>query len=272
MWSGVLWVALGTCLTLTPFTLDVRADDATPGETESKPDWDEEVVEAKVKALHKERNREEVRIRIDAMSASADPNVREALIRFSTKNKNLEFVDHTFRALGKIGGERVVEHLTGENGVWHRDFMIQKAAVETLGEMKDTRALDVLVAKNDDRRIKIEVLHSLCLALAKVAPGDERVVAIVFDRAEHKKDTIRAGAVEALGYIAGDKATEVLIDKLENEGNTRVRGAAAKALGMIGGAKVVEPLRTAAEEDRALSVKTLATEALKKMGVALTSD
>ena len=119
-----------------------------------------------------------------------------------------------------------------------------------------------------DPAVKIEVQGAICITLAKSAPGDPRVEDQVFACADDKRDTIRANAVEALGYIGSKRAMARLYDSLKNEKNTRVRGAAATGLGWAHQKDAVPALQDAAANDKSMTVKEAAMKALKELGAA----
>ena len=255
----------------------LAGDDEKPPAADADPVLSPEEAKAhkaKVKALLKrlrgERNKERVRADIQLM-ASGGRVERDALIEFSRGQKNHDFLTEAFKTIGKIGGETAIEYLTGKYGLRSfSNFLVQIAAAEALGAMGDARGVDAMLEVLDHRKAKIEVQGAICQALSKCAPTDERVVEAIFRKSHHKKDTIRANAIEALGRLRSDEAYERLVHLLVKDKNTRCRGAAATALGHTGRREAVPHLQTAAREDKAFTVKKCATDALKQLGAALT--
>ena len=188
-------------------------------------------VKALVKELHKTKNREGVRLRIERMGASGTRLERDALMLFATNNKNHEFVKHAFDALAVIGDRKSVDFLCGKNALRHKAFLIAQSGAIALGNAKDPRAashiLDVMLHK----RTKIEVVSSCAIAAAKCAPNDERVIEALFKQSHHRKDTIRSNTLEALGYLASDDAVKRLQEALTEDKLARARAAAATGLG-----------------------------------------
>jgi HEAT repeat protein len=115
------------------------------------------------------------------------------------------------------------QHL--ETGIRHG---VQIRAIQALGEIRDTKAIEPLIKKLGDP------LHEIWQA-----------------------------AAEALGKM-GEPAVESLIQALKDE-KWDVRTGAARSLGGIGDNKAVDPLIQALK-DRNLTVRIHATEALVKIG------
>jgi HEAT repeat protein len=209
-----------------------------------------------LKELTKEKNREAVRMRIETLGAGKSRAARDALILFAEKSGNQEFTKHAFTALGKIGGKKVVEFLCGKDALRSGDFLVQQAAADALGEVRNPLAagplLEVLTAKGT----KIEVMGSVARAAARSAPKDDRVVETLFRLVEHKKDTIRANAMEALGYLASDAAMNRLAEALQKDDNSRVRGAAAAGIGHSARKDMIPVLSGAMAAENALNVKS----------------
>jgi hypothetical protein len=244
--------------------------DADPVLTAEQAKEHEARVKVLVKRLRKERNKERVRADIQLMGAGGRAE-RDALIEFSRGHKNHDFLTEAFKSIGSIGGKTAIEYLTGKYALRSfSNFLVQIAAAETLGELGDARGVDAMLAVLADRKAKIEVQGAICQALSKCAPDDERVVEAIFDKSRHKKDTIRANAIEALGRLRSDAAFDRLVHLLVRDKNTRCRGAAATALGHSGRKEAVPHLQRAAREDGAFTVKDCAARALKELGAALT--
>jgi HEAT repeat protein len=257
-------VLLGWALVLCPW---VRADGpaATPppaaateepelaGEAKEK---HEREVKDTLALLQKGKNREEVRLLIERLGAAKTRAGRDALIRFATANNNAEFSKYAFDALAKIGNRKAIEFLCGRLALKSGDFLVQQSAAEALATARSPLAvgplLDVLSAKGT----KIEVMGSVAIAVARSAPADERVVDTLFQLIEHRKDTIRANAMEALGYLGSDRAMNRLVDTLQHDGNTRVRAAAATGLGNSGRKDMIPVLSQAMAGEGALTVKS----------------
>ena len=112
---------------------------------------------------------------------------------------------------------------------YKKDEYVRWYTARALGEIKDPRAVEPLIA----------------------ALGDER-------------SDVRQAAAEALGKIKDPRAVEPLIAALGDE-RSDMRQAAAKALGAIGDARTMEPL-IAALKDAEWRVREAAAQALDHLG------
>ena len=111
--------------------------------------------------------------------------------------------------------------------------------------MKDKRAVSALLDVMKGKRTKIKVVCACAMALAQIAPEDEMVIETLLEYSDHRKDTICAYVISALGYIKTDAAIERIVDALHNDSNTRVREYAATALQTAGRADTLDELRKA---------------------------
>ena len=186
---------------------------------------------------------------VEKMKARRDVN---GLIKALGYKKDEYVRWYTARALGEIKDPRAVEPLIAALGDERSD--VRQAAAEALGKIKDPRAVEPLIA----------------------ALGDER-------------SDMRQAAAKALGAIGDARAMEPLIAALK-DAEWRVREAAAQALDHLGwepaqdeiagwywiakrdwdkcvalGALTVEPL-IAALKDAGWSVRADAAKALGKIG------
>jgi HEAT repeat protein len=143
----------------------------------------------------------------------------------------------------------------------------RRQAVHQLGQLKDERAVEVLVMALTGGERDLSVWYAVARALAAI--GDARAVpALVEALQHHEDDFVRAEAAGILGKIGGAQAVEVLASALqEDEGmGGAVRAAAAWALGEIGGAQAVEALIAHLEWGDKFEVLCNVAEALGKIG------
>lgn len=112
---------------------------------------------------------------------------------------------------------------------------VKKAAIKTLGEIRDPGALDILfeIHKNADDEIKMVIDE----ALGKIQ--DSRSVDLLISDLDSRSKEIRYAAASALGIIKDRRAVDPLIRVLNDEYEW-VRQAAAKALGQIGDKKAID--------------------------------
>ncbi len=246
--------------------VDRRADPVLTAEQQAEHDAE---VKKHLEVLLDLENKEMVRRQVSALGTNGSRAARDALIEYSRSQKNHAYLTFAFEALADIGGPVVLAHLTGRDGLAAKDFMKQLAAAKALGEMKDADGIEPVLELLNGRRTKIEVKAACCIALAKMGPEDERCIDAVMRYSAHKKDTIRANAVEALGYLGSGDALARLLHVLVKDKNTRVRGAAARGLGILKNPEAIPALQKAAADDSSLTVKDEAIWALEQMGATL---
>jgi HEAT repeat protein len=214
----------------------------------------EKAVKAILDSLTKEKNQQVVRETMKRLGAAPTRPGRDALMLYATGNKNQEWVSAAFTELGNIGGKKSIEFLCGKSALRSSDFLVQQSAAEVLAKGKHPLSvapmLDVLTAPGT----KIELVSSLCRAVAQTAPKDDRVIETIFKLADAVKDTIRANALEALGYLKSDRAVEKLKDALAKEKNGRCRGAVARGMKNTGRKELIPVLEAAIARENALQV------------------
>jgi HEAT repeat protein len=145
----------------------------------------------------------------------------------------------------------------------------RRQAAEQLGQVKDERAVEVLVMALTGGERDLSVWYAVAQAL--VASGDARAVpALVEALQHHEDDFVRAEAAEILGKIGGAQAVEVLARALQEDRGIGgvVRAAAAWALGEIGGTQAVPALSAALAGNDKFEVLCNVAEALGKIGGA----
>ncbi len=145
----------------------------------------------------------------------------------------------------------------------------RRQAAEQLGQVKDERAVEVLVMALTGGERDLSVWYAVARAL--VAIGDARAVpALVEALQHHEDDFVRAEAAEILGEIAGAQAVEVLARALQEDGGAGgvVRAVAAGVLGNIGDPRAVPALSAALAGNDKFEVLCNVAEALGKIGGA----
>lgn len=147
---------------------------------------------------------------IHALAESDSPLALDALKRLLWDDRRVATHAATLRALGRIGGDDVLDPLV--RALDHDHATVRDTAAQVLGELGDPRAVEPL----------IKVLRA--------GPGAQR-----------------ASAVVALGRIGDARAVEPLIAALGDERGD-VRFYAAEALGKIGDARAVGPLIAALDD------------------------
>jgi HEAT repeat protein len=155
----------------------------------------------------------------------------------------------------KMKAERDVEGLINALN-YQKDPKVRWAAVVELGEIKDTRAVEPLIAAIKDN----ELAWRAAQALGKI--GDVRAVESLIAALKDTQRAVCQKAAEALVKI-GVPATEQLIGAIKNE-DELVRNAAALALSKIG-IPTVDPLISMLKDNSA-GVRRTAAYALGWMG------
>jgi HEAT repeat protein len=219
-----------------------------------------------LKKLRSEKNKEMVESQIANLGAQKSRAGRDALFQYCRGNKNQEYLQHAFLALAKIGGTKVLEFLTGDEALTCNDFLTQQSAAMALGDTKDARAVAPLLATLEAKGTKIEVQGSCLISIGKCGKRDAGARDALLRYCGHKHDTVRANALEALGYLQSSEAVQILVEHLTTDKNTRCRGAAATGLGWTKLKDAVPHLQKAADEDDAFTVRDAAMKALKELG------
>lgn len=144
----------------------------------------------------------------------------------------------------------------------------RRQAAEQLGQVKDGRAVEALIAALTGGERDWSVLYAVAAALEDIA-DPWAVPALVEALWHHQDEFVRALAAGTLGKIGDTRAVEPLARALQEGGGVEgmmVRGAAAWALGEIGGAQAVEALIAHLEWGDKFEVLCTVAEALGKIG------
>ncbi len=137
------------------------------------------------------------------------------------------------------------------------DLIVRLHAAKALGEAKDARAVEPLIAALGDKGCG----HTAANALAKIGkPAVETLIVAL----KNENPFVRRNAAEALGEIKDASAVKPLIDALKDN-DLIVRRNAAKALGKIKDSSAEESL-TSALKDESPAVRRNAAIALREMG------
>ena len=221
------------------------------------------IIKDHIRYLEKEKSQGLLVDRIKDLGSRKNRGARDALMKFASTRKSKEYISAAFFALAEIGGRVAIEYLCGPKALGSKDFLVARQAAEAIGTAKDESATTAILGVLYKKGTKIQVVSACCIALAKSAPKDERVIKAVFEHSDHGKDTIRAGAAEALGYLASDDALTKLKAILDGDKNARVRSAAGTGLGWTKRPEVIPWLRAAIANDNSHHVRTAAHEAIQ---------
>lgn len=164
-------------------------------------------------------------------------------------------------ALGEIRDPRAVALLIAALG--DKDWKLRAAAAEALGKIGDPRAAQPLIAILVDSQWDVRSVANE--ALVRIGAGAvEPLVAALKDGGVLGASGVRAYAASALGQIGDPRAVDPLIAALKDE-TGGVRAFAASALGQIGDPRAVEPLIAALKGEGGWARKE-AVEALGQIG------
>jgi hypothetical protein len=236
---------------------------ALTGETKSAYEADLARFEKRYKAI---KNRDELLQMLNELEASGSRSARDWLIQYARKVKSAEYRARAFEALVKIGGKPSMALLCGKDGLRAPDFKVQTQAVEALEKSGDRRCIAPLLDVLDDPAVKMETVGAVCLTLGKVGADDPKVEEALFRFAADKRDTVRARAVEALGYVKNDKAYQYVLEALQKEKNATVRAGAALGLSHARRPEAIPALKAAVANEKSQPVRENAILALKTLG------
>lgn len=163
-------------------------------------------------------------------------------------------------ALDQIGDPKAVDPMIQAVDDSKEDPDIQVMAAQTLGRMKDIRALDVLLKALEYEDYGVRAMAAQSLGNL----GDTKAVEPLILALKDKDSEVRDRAAYALGKIGDTRAVDPLIQALEDKDGD-VRMSAAFALGEIGDARAVDPL-TQTLKDRDSLVRQNAAWSLEKLG------
>jgi hypothetical protein len=203
---------------------------------------------------------------------------------YGSKQGDFVFLLPEYGKEGPADVDRLIAELNNE------DSGLRKGAAETIGVIRDNRAIDslILALNDEDPEVRGEVAN----ALGRI--GDVRAVRPLIQKLKDGDRHVRCRAAEALGNIADPEPIPHLINALKNKDSSIRRYAkealikiglpavdplikalkyknvdakrnAAEALGKIGDKKAKEPLTEALEGDD-LNVKRSIGEALEMLG------
>ena len=141
-----------------------------------------------------------------------------------------------------------------------KDRIVQEAAADALGLLKDQRAVEPLLRAFGDQSMK-DIRGRIALALGVI--GDARAVEPLI--AALKDDTVRSQAVEALGNLRDRRAMEPLLELLASTG-IESRWLTAEALVKMGKPRPMDLLIPLLNSSDA-SIAEAATLAIGQIGV-----
>ncbi len=148
-----------------------------------------------------------------------------------------------------------------------KELAVREAVVQALAIMKDTRAIDVLIAGSKDRDFSISSSSIMCLkrmVKTLVAEKDSRALIPLLHDLRWRGPDEKVSALKELDSLENPDAVGPIIEALRNE-NSIVRQAAADALGEIKDIRAVELLIYYALKDEKSDNREAARKALRKI-------
>jgi HEAT repeat protein len=199
---------------------------------------------------------------VEPLEKMGEPTVESLIHALKDEIDDVRF--EAAEALGKIRDERAVEPLIQALKVEGESCGILKKAAEALGKIGEPAVESLIQALRDD---DITVRYLAARTLGEIK--DERAVEVLIPALKDEGSIIgnhisyvRVKAAEALGKI-GEPAVELLIQALNDDDNN-VRYLAAWALGEIRDKRAVESLNQLLNDSDA-NVRETAKESMKKI-------
>lgn len=280
-WGARAGLAAGALLALAPSAgRTAFAEDAKPaggasaaplpdedptleGDAKKKYDADLDRFAKRYKSI---KDRDGLVMFLNELDADGSRAARDWLMQYARTVKSAEYRVKAFESLTKIGGSKSMAFLCGKDGVRSPDSLVQRQAVDALAKSGDARCVTPLLTALSDPALKMETVGAVCITLGKTAPSDEKVIEMLFKEAADRRDTVRASAIEALGYVSTDKAFAFLLETLQHDKNAAARAGAATGLGHAGKQEAIPALQAAASGDKSEPVKAAAIKSLKDLG------
>ena len=185
------------------------------------------------------------------------------MIESLREDRNVDVRVRAARALGRLGGEIVVEPLV--EALNDENPQVCITATDALIEIGDV-ATDALIASLDHE--KVNVRCDATRALGEI--GNKKAVDKVINMLYDEWVNVRIYAVTSLGKLNDTKAVPALIDVMKNrEENELVRAGAAAALGVLRDQRALLPLRELIMEAEELGeLEDTALKSFKKIMAA----
>jgi HEAT repeat protein len=194
-----------------------------------------------------------------ALGIIGDSRAVQPLAEVLAKDSKTDVAEAAAEALGRISDPVAVEPLIA--AVKHPDKSVQRAAVASLGQLGDGRALPVVIAvihDNDWAPIKEAAIR----AFGEL--GDVQAVPVLLETIKDGDADLRFATAAALGQLGDARALPALAAAV-TDSSARVRQAAAEALGEVGGPPALAAVERAITDSDA-NVREAAARALGLLG------
>jgi len=214
---------------------------------------------ARVIPALKDPNREVVREAIFALGQMDNPDAVPALLD-ARPGAPAEDVAMIAEALGKIGGNAVIEPLTD----MVRDFnaRVRAAAALALARTKDpTAAATLMLSVHDpDPSVRWRAIYAM-----EKQDATPRACATIEGFLDDEDARVRAAAARTLGKLSCQSATKGLIHRLRDD-DIHVVINTERALGELKARDAVRPLGDLLMSHKSFHVRAAAAEAIEKIG------
>lgn len=171
---------------------------------------------------------------VEALAAFGGEDVIAGLIRCLSAHDNAGMRNSAIEALVQIGGQAVDAMLAAMHAAPDPD--VRKFLIDTLGDIRDARAVPPLVRALDDRDENICVAAAEALGKVRDRRAADPLIACL---ARSDRGWLDYAAAEALGEIGDERALGPLLAAL---GRSSLREPVLESLGKIGNVKTLAPL------------------------------
>lgn len=197
----------------------------------------------------------------NAMSATSD----DLISRLRSKDA-LEQIS-AVESLGKVRDQKAVDALLDLVFTKAENWKIKIRAIRLLGTIPDQKVSDRLVTVFNNPFLNEEcpaMKWNTAMALGQEFNKGSRAVDSLIEALGHDNLLVREAAIQSLGKIGDSRAVPYLIPELKDR-NFAIRFSAIKALGNIGSAEAEVFLRQVADTDNDPYVQQAAEAALDKI-------
>ncbi|MGC9780794.1 MAG: HEAT repeat domain-containing protein [Candidatus Heimdallarchaeota archaeon] len=153
------------------------------------------------------------------------------------------------------------EKLVGE--LESKNLNTRSRAIEVLSSLEKMEIIDFLISllmKNSHRLVK----EGVCKSLGKI--GHRKATDVLIETLNDENESVRYQAVIALGQLGDSHAVPPLLELLKRQDDPLVRSEAAKALGLIGDPSALKILLNILKKEDDRFIKYHTVTSLGKIG------
>ncbi len=153
------------------------------------------------------------------------------------------------------------EKLVGE--LESKNLNTRSRAIEVLSSLEKMEIIDFLISllmKNSHRLVK----EGVCKSLGKI--GHRKATDVLIETLNDENESVRYQAVIALGQLGDTHTVPPLLELLKRQDDPLVRSEAAKALGLIGDPSALKILLSILKKEEDRFIKYHAVTSLGKIG------